>query len=393
MLARALGVPEQELTDACLHAVKSGLLVLHWDILCPTCRIPSDFRDTLRQISEHAYCEACDLDFELDFGRSLELVFRVHPEIRQADAGTYCIGGPEHSPHVVAQLRLDPQETIELNLRLPEGVYLLRGPQLPYSVNFDVRPVVGGGRGHFELKPVFDKQKTPSFRAGAQSITITNGFKQRMLLRLERTLSFDNVLTAAQASANHVFRELFPEESLRADQLMNVAAVTLLAVAAGDPDGFYARLGDARAFERLQQLQQTFATLVGENGGAVFEADDTHSIAAFESPAAAVRTAARLAAALPAGDAPAQDLGHRLSAHAGTALVATAPRGVAYYGRTVSLTRRLLEFAQNGEFLCTEAISGDPQAAAVLEELGLVGAVFPLEISGRREGFATRLKL
>ena len=62
--------------------------------------------DTLRAIAEHAHCEACHLDFQLDFANSIELIFRVHPEIREADLGTYCIGGPAHSPHV---LRPDPR--------------------------------------------------------------------------------------------------------------------------------------------------------------------------------------------------------------------------------------------------------------------------------------------
>ena len=151
VLAESLRLQPEQVVNVCLHAVKAGLLVMHWDILCPTCRIPSDYRDTLRQITEHAYCEVCDLDFELDFGRSLELVFRADPEIRQADLGTYCIGGPEHSPHVVAQLRFAPEESIELNLQLNEGVYLLRGPQLPYTLRIDVQPVVGVSRARLDL--------------------------------------------------------------------------------------------------------------------------------------------------------------------------------------------------------------------------------------------------
>src|SRR4029077_4993958 len=82
---------------------------------------------------------ACHLDFQLDFANSIELIFRVHPEIRSADLGTYCVGGPAHSQHVLAQVRVAPQERIELDLELPEGTYRLRGPQLPWSVDFPVR--------------------------------------------------------------------------------------------------------------------------------------------------------------------------------------------------------------------------------------------------------------
>ena len=136
-LASRLGVSApipSEPIEACLQAASCGLLAVHWDILCPTCRVSADVKDTLNAIESHARCEVCDLDFDVDFGNSLELIFRAHPELRDVDLKTYCIGGPEHLPHVVAQVRVAPGERIDLNLQLAEGTYRLRGPQLPYSV-------------------------------------------------------------------------------------------------------------------------------------------------------------------------------------------------------------------------------------------------------------------
>ena len=50
------------------------------------------------------------LDFPLDFSKSVEMIFRANPEIRDSDVATYCLGGPEHSPHVAAQVRVAPGE-------------------------------------------------------------------------------------------------------------------------------------------------------------------------------------------------------------------------------------------------------------------------------------------
>ena len=93
-LAERFGLDPDQVVAACLHGAREGLLELHWDLLCPVCRISCQVTDTLRAIAEHAHCEACHLDFQLDFANSIELIFRVHPEIREADLGTYCIGGP-----------------------------------------------------------------------------------------------------------------------------------------------------------------------------------------------------------------------------------------------------------------------------------------------------------
>ena len=140
-LADRFGLDPDQVVAACLHGAREGLLELHWDLLCPVCRISCQVTDTLRAIAEHAHCEACHLDFQLDFANSIELIFRVHPEIREADLGTYCVGGPAHSPHVPAQVRVAPRERIELELELSEGSYRLRGPQLPWTLDFPVRGI------------------------------------------------------------------------------------------------------------------------------------------------------------------------------------------------------------------------------------------------------------
>ena len=86
-LARRLGLDADQVVAACLHGAADGALMLLWDLLCPVCRIPSQVVDTLRAIREHGHCQACAIDFELDFANSVELIFRVHPEIRDDRAG------------------------------------------------------------------------------------------------------------------------------------------------------------------------------------------------------------------------------------------------------------------------------------------------------------------
>src|SRR5262249_20264685 len=131
-LARRLRLDPEQVVAACLRGASEGLFVLYWGILCPICRIPSAAHHSVRAVREHGRCKVCNVDFELDFANSVELVFRAHPEVRQAELKTYCLGGPAHSPHVAAQMRVAPGERLDLELALPEGAYRLRGPQLPF---------------------------------------------------------------------------------------------------------------------------------------------------------------------------------------------------------------------------------------------------------------------
>ena len=211
-LARRLEHDPERTVEACLHAAKCGLLSLHWDILCPTCRVSSDVKDTLQAIQSHARCEVCDLDFEVDFGNSLELIFRAHPELRDVDLKTYCIGGPEHLPHVVAQVRIAPGEAPRFepatgrgDLPIARSAVAVRG--------YPRRPSVRGAtRGQVLFAAETDPSVPTLLRGGRQSLTLENGYQRELLVRLERTMPLKDVLTAASASSMSLFREIFPGE-------------------------------------------------------------------------------------------------------------------------------------------------------------------------------------
>src|SRR5262249_35175459 len=191
-LARRLGLDADQVLAACLHGTREGLLVLLWDILCPVCRIPSTIRDTLRDLSRHGHCEACCLDFELDFANSVEIIFRVHPEIRGSDLGTYCIGGPVFSPHVAAQVRVAPGESMELDLALAEGSYRVRSPQLPCAHDFRVLPSAPLARWDLALARGPEPEFPRSLKTGRQLIGLTNRYDYELLLRVERTAPRDD---------------------------------------------------------------------------------------------------------------------------------------------------------------------------------------------------------
>ena len=130
--------------EACLHAAKLGVLAMVWDVICPSCRIPSSVVESLAKIEEHGSCKTCNIGFDVDFSRAIELAFRASPDIRDVETRTYCIGGPAHFPHVAAQVRLQPGERFALPLSLAAGYYLVRSPQLPRA--HELRVTASGRR-------------------------------------------------------------------------------------------------------------------------------------------------------------------------------------------------------------------------------------------------------
>jgi class 3 adenylate cyclase len=395
-LAQRLGLDPDQVVAACLHGAREGLLILLWDILCPLCRIPSEVKDTLRALRQHGHCEACSSDFVLDFANSVEMIFRVHPEIRRSELGTYCIGGPAHSPHVAAQMRVGPGECVELVLRLSEGTYRLRGPQLPYVLDFRVQPTAALTRWDLSLAKAPAPESIPTLRAGRQLLVLANDSPQELLVRIERTASRSDALTAARASSLALFRELFPSEVLTAGQLVNVAAVTLLVTDLGQagnleqPGNLYAQLGDAGAFNLIHEHFQLLRKCIGREGGALVKTVGEGALAAFSAPAAAVRAGLELHA-LMAKDEDLRTLRPRVAVHRGSALAATVNDQLDYFGIAVNQAMRLPQLIRGGEMVLSQPVASDPLVVHLLRTQHLESEVLEANLPGQPEGVLHRL--
>ncbi len=391
-LARRLGLDAEQVVAACLHGARAGLFLLLWDLLCPICRIPAQIADTLRAVRDHGRCEACNRDFELDFASSVELIFRASPSLRDAELGTYCIGGPAHSPHVVAQVRIAPGERVELALDLGEGAYRLRGPQLPAALDFRVEPALPGrpGDGRWEVHlahvPVDLSRRSPHvLHVGGQVLTLTGSADQELLVRVERTAARDDALTAARASALALFRELFPGEVLAPGQLVSVATVTLLVTEVEGAAGLYERLGEAKAFAFLHVYLRALEGHARAHGGALLKAVGDGAVMVFPGPPAAIRALLSLPA-LP----PEMGASQRVGVHVGPALATTLNDRLDYFGLTVRQAMLLPGLAPLGGWALSQAIMDEPSVLALLQASGWEGEAFRADLPGLGEAVLHR---
>ncbi|MCB2101082.1 MAG: hypothetical protein KDE22_09455, partial [Rhodobacterales bacterium] len=120
-LARAWTVPERHAVEVCLEAVAQGLLRLRWDLVCPRCRVGKGSVPAMDQLPKGAHCPSCNIRYDRDYLRNVELAFHPATAIRQIAGGEYCLFGPMSTPHVKAQVTLDPGETRDEPLDLPPG--------------------------------------------------------------------------------------------------------------------------------------------------------------------------------------------------------------------------------------------------------------------------------
>src|SRR3954467_5612719 len=64
--ARDRTITEAESTDMFLHATRSGLVEMSWDVVCPQSRMVLDSFGALRTLKTHYVCGLCDLNGKTD---------------------------------------------------------------------------------------------------------------------------------------------------------------------------------------------------------------------------------------------------------------------------------------------------------------------------------------
>src|SRR5262249_55464765 len=149
------------------------------------------------------------------------------------------------------------------DLALSDGAYRVRGPQLPFSWDFAVDTTGPVSRWTLslpgDLSGTADHQaQSQRLRSGRQKLIVQNNHDQELVVRVERSASREDALTAARATALALFRELFPGEVLDSGQLVSITAITFLVIDLGGVGrlerggNLYATIGEARTFAFLR---------------------------------------------------------------------------------------------------------------------------------------------
>ena len=356
-------LPRRAVLETFLIAAAEGALAMAWDILCPTCRIPSDLHTSLQALKDHGRCSACALDYEIDLARSVELVFRVDERTRAADVGVYCIGGPAHSPHVVAQVRVERGKRFVLDVKLGEGAYVLRGRDLPTSYRLLVQRDAVLSRWPLSLRGGDERPVRRTAPPGRVVISMINDLDHDVVVRLEDSRERADVVTAAQAASSSLFRRLFPNEVLAPHELIGISHVSLLLAEVPDAKSRYQTEDDRHVHAELVALQREVNDASEREGGAIVKLQLQGVLAVFTDPVAAARAAVRLVDAMKQRS--------KVAIHVGTAMLTTINERLDYFGRTVHVTSELLDATEAGEITVSEEIQrADSHAVDVVRDAG-----------------------
>jgi class 3 adenylate cyclase len=363
-LADAWNAPRRDVLETCLHGARAGLLDLRWDLLCPLCRGAKASAGKLAAMPTGVHCDTCNIDFDAAFDRSVEVTFRPNPAIRPIDDTTFCVGGPQVTPHIVAQCLVPPGDSRDVSPLLESGRYRLRAVGLPGDHPLIAEP---NGAASVALGAAESGWPTGETRVSlCPGLHFINATAAERLFVLERTAWSDQAATAAEVTALQTFRDLFAGELLRPGEEISVGSLTVVFTDLRDSTRLYRQIGDAVAFACVLDHFTILREAVAAEDGALVKTIGDAVMAVFRRPVSAVRTILTAQQRL-AADAT-SPLHLKAGLHHGPCIAVTLNDRLDYFGSTVNMAARLERFSQGDDLVVSDAVRQDPEVAALLAD-------------------------
>jgi len=385
-LARHWNAPPRDVIEVCLEATRAGLLDLRWDILCPRCRVAKSVSAGLDELPTGAHCGTCNIDYERDFSRNVELSFQPAAGIRPVAFGEYCLFGPMSTPHIVAQIRVEAGATRELEALFAAGHYVVRTLEAGPEADFDF------DSGGFPEMRIGDDTIACGAPAGTGVLRLVNTSAHDRNVVIEERAWERDALTADRVTAMQAFRDLFSDQLLRPGDEVAIQRVTLMFTDLRGSTALYESIGDARAYGLVRDHFAFLTGIVRAHDGAVVKTIGDAVMAAFVEPGQALAAALdiqqavsefnRSHASTAGGD---NVVAIKVGIHEGPCIAVTLNDRLDYFGTTVNMTARLEGQSRGGDIIMSMSMAEDPAVAALLTERKFS------EESAEMRGFDTRV--
>lgn len=378
-LADGWNVQRRSLLDLCLVATRVGLLNLRWDVLCPNCRGAKYSTPTLGDLQPQVHCDMCNIDFSVNFERSVELTFQVNPAIREVESGDFCIAGPQTTPHVAIQQLLRPGEKRTVKPALERGRYRLRALNLRGG-QYITLAEDGPAQITLTLADTWPDEEWVA-RPDA-TITLVNATSDEQLAIFERFAWSDQSVTAAEVTTMQLFRDLFSREALRPGDQISVGSLTIVFTDLRGSTNLYRDIGDAPAFGLVMSHFDVLKAAIAGESGAIVKTIGDAVMAVFPRPELAVKAMlnAQRALAQPGGSTPPLKL--KVGIHSGACIAVTLNDRLDYFGSTVNLAARLEGQSSGDDLIISDAIYNDLSVRHYLHTAGVLAEPFQTELKG-----------
>jgi adenylate cyclase len=397
-----------------MRGVRAGIMDLRWQVICPHCRGAKSGHTGLRYLRKISHCEFCNIDFTTEFDRSVEARFTVNSAVRKTEDRVYCAGGPNRTPHIRVQLRLQAGATRRLAIELTPGLYRFRATQAKETLAVNVRgsaltpppdplanstvdlalPVDGEGEKGPRItvsEKGFDPAETTA-RAGRCEFELASSAGGFLDVKLEHADWMDKAATAALVTSMPEFYDLAAKDVLAPDEEIAVRSLTLLFSDLRGSTALYRQIGDAAAYALVREHFKVMQEVIRRYHGGIVKTIGDAVMAVFFSAPDALNCCFEIQHAFvelwkhhPQMAAIVVKLGF----HRGPCIAVNFNNRVDYFGTTVNLAARIQNESHGGDIVFFEELLHDPAMKHVLDKFHFHTEPF----SATLKGIANEVKL
>ncbi|HMI10973.1 MAG TPA: DUF5939 domain-containing protein [Bradyrhizobium sp.] len=416
--ARDRAISEAESIDLFLHATRSGLFEMSWDVVCPQSGMVLDSFGALRTLKTHYVCGLCDVSGETDLDDFIEVTFTVSPQLRRLpfhDPDSLSVEDYHWKLRFLSDGRLPGQQVRFLDflqglvrglaflppgatttLRSDLGPGALSGVNVRTQAAFAV-PILGEPAATpTHLRVRYDGQRfSPSVSAvppGPIVIDVENSGTARGSLLLinwppevlaqtvKPTLDFEPYMSGGMLLARQTFRRLFRSERVDEREGLGIRQVTLLFTDLKGSTAMYERLGDLNAYALVREHFALLGATVQQHSGAIVKTIGDAVMAVFSRPTDAVSAALDILGEIERYNAEHGDpsIILKIGALCGPSIAVTLNENLDYFGQTVNVAARVQSLADAGEICISEALYSAPGVSQILTGLKIVEFDAPL---------------
>ena len=375
-IARKWDADRWDVLKLFLHATRAGLLNLSWEVLCPNCRTaPMPRNNSLAQLAGAAHCDVCNIKFNAEFDKSVELKFSVHPSVRPCDEQIFCLVGPGAKPHIASQIFLQPGERREWNLPVIKHSFRLDSPQVRETTTFwalesalqefDAEIICAPEKFELKVLPSKDERK---------KVFVFNPNKFPVQVALQESNWDEDILTAARVTNWQEFRDLFAREVISPDEEVTVGSQVVLFTDLRGSTAMYSSIGDAPAYALVRDHFKILHDVVAAQHGSVVKTIGDAIMAVFSNlPEALAATREMHEQLSRVSSKENARLQLKSGIHTGACLAVNANDKLDFFGSTINLAARLVAHCKGDDLVLADEIYQRAETQKFLSAIGQTG--------------------
>jgi class 3 adenylate cyclase len=362
-LARFWRASAADVVELFLAAHRLGILTMGWDLLCPRCRGAKSRVEHLHDLPQGAHCGSCNINYQRDFTRNVELAFHPEPWLRPLPEGELCLLGQDTTPHVKFQAEVAARSSKSFALTLSPGPYRFRTIEAGGEADADI--AADGAIPHVTADGA-DIVLSPGGDEGA--LSIRNDADRPLIFVVEDRNWARDALTGERVIAMPAFRRLCPEQLLRPGDDVEIGRVAIMFTDLQGSTKLYDALGDATAYRLVRDHFAYLSERVQRHNGFIVKTVGDAVMAAFHDPADAVRAALSMQDEVASFNRGRSDSGIvlKIGLHVGACIAVTVGGLLDYFGSAVNTASRLEHQCRGGEVIISAAVLTDGEARAAL---------------------------